>query len=128
MGYTGSFQEKLLEAPPSLTEPMPDGSKTDPPLAKAISDSGGVYGKKEGEKKSQHMQFQPEREVRIHDRKSSADTKASGKEGGEGAPNVRAKILLQPVVKTMAMQAFPLQPNKVHSEQISTCCLWKTPL
>lgn len=101
--------------------------RQNPPLAKAISDSGGVYGKKEGEKKSQHMQFQPEREVRIHDRKTSADTKASRK-GGEGAPNVRAKIPLQPVVKTMAMQAFPLQPNKVHSEQISTCCLCKTPL
>lgn len=37
---TGAGSEKLLEAPPSLTEPMPDGSKMDPPLAKAISDSG----------------------------------------------------------------------------------------
>lgn len=34
----------MPEAPPSMTEPMSDGSKTDPPLAKAISDSGRACG------------------------------------------------------------------------------------
>lgn len=66
-----------------------------------------------GKKKSQHVQLYPEREVRICDRNSSADTKASGKGGGEGAPDVRAKIPLQPVVKTMVRQTALLQPKEV---------------
>lgn len=45
---TGRLLKKLLEAFLSLTELMSDGSKTDPPLAKATSDtsdSGRAYGK-----------------------------------------------------------------------------------
>jgi len=40
-GYRGGFCEKL---PPCLTEPVPAGSKTDPPLPKAepISDGGSA--------------------------------------------------------------------------------------
>jgi len=42
--YRGGFCQKLREASPRLTKPVPAGSKTDPPLAKAkpISDGGGT--------------------------------------------------------------------------------------
>ncbi|GAB0209030.1 AN1-type zinc finger protein 5-like [Grus japonensis] len=41
---------------------------------------------------------------------SNSDTKVSEEGGGGGAPDTRAEIPLQPVVKTMVKQAVPLQP------------------
>ena len=41
---------------------------------------------------------------------NSADTQVSAEGGGGGAPDTRAEIPLQPVVKAMVKQAVPLQP------------------
>jgi len=46
-------------------------------------------------------------------REKSADTKVSA-EGGH-APGARAEISLQPMEKTLARQAVPLQHMEVHS-------------
>jgi len=48
--------------------------------------------------------------VRIRERNSSADTKAS-KEGGGSASGAGAEIPLQPTVKTMVRKVVPLQPD-----------------
>jgi len=48
--------------------------------------------------------------MRISERNNSADTKVSEEEGGGGAPGTRAEIPLQPMVKIMVKQVFPLQP------------------
>ncbi|GAB0209984.1 acid sphingomyelinase-like phosphodiesterase 3b [Grus japonensis] len=98
---------------------MPAGSKTDPPLAKAepISDGGSAsvitYLRRGGENLL-HNSSQ-KRGVRICERNNSADTKVSEEGGGGGAPGTRAKIPLQPMVKTMVKQAVPLQPMEVNS-------------
>ncbi|KAK4829029.1 hypothetical protein QYF61_001804 [Mycteria americana] len=101
-----------------IVEPMPAGSKMDPPLAKAepISDGGSASvitylrrGKKLLCNSSQ------ERGVRVFERNNSADTKVSEEGGGGGAPGTGAEIPLQPVVKTMVRQAVPLQPMDLHS-------------
>uniref|UniRef100_A0A8B9RV42 M3K1 kinase n=1 Tax=Accipiter nisus TaxID=211598 RepID=A0A8B9RV42_9AVES len=52
--------------------------------------------------------------VRICERNNSAATKVSEEGGGGGAPGAGAEIPLQPVVKTMGMQAVPLQAMEVH--------------
>jgi len=101
--------------PPCPTEPVPAGSRIDPPLAKAkpISDGGSSSGTtylRRGEK------LQRVRGVRPCERHNSADTKAS--EAGGGTPGARAEIPLQSVEKTMVRQAVPLQSVV---EQISTC-------
>ncbi|KAK4830727.1 hypothetical protein QYF61_013177 [Mycteria americana] len=54
------------------------------------------------------------RGVRICERNNSADTKVTEEGGGGGAPGPGAEISLQPMVKTMVRQAFPLQPMEVH--------------
>ncbi|GAB0206511.1 epimerase family protein SDR39U1 [Grus japonensis] len=41
---------------------------------------------------------------------SNGDTKVHEDGGGGGAPDTRAEIPLQPLVKTMVKQAVPLQP------------------
>ena len=52
--------------------------------------------------------------MRICERNNSADTKVSEEGGGGGAPGARAEIPLQPMVKTTARQAVPLQTVEVH--------------
>ncbi|GAB0181460.1 acid sphingomyelinase-like phosphodiesterase 3b [Grus japonensis] len=95
---------------------MPDGSKTDPLLAKAepINNGGStsrITELRRGKKVVQHQeQLQPERGVRRCERNNSADTKVSAEGGGGGAPDARAEIPLQPMEKTMVRQAVPLQP------------------
>ncbi|PKU39468.1 protein pxr1-like [Limosa lapponica baueri] len=93
-------------------EPTPASSKIDPLLTKAepISDSGSASGITYLRWRKNAVQQQPEREVRICERNSPADTKDSEEGAGGGAPGVRAEIPLQPVVKTMVRQAVPLQP------------------
>lgn len=58
----GPYRVCCWRLPISLTEPMPDGSKTDSPLAKAkpISSGGSTFGitYKEGEKKQNSFQQQ----------------------------------------------------------------------
>ncbi|KAK4821754.1 hypothetical protein QYF61_000815 [Mycteria americana] len=92
-------------------------SKKDLPLAKAkpISDSGSasvITYLRRGEKKP--AQLQSKRGVGICERNNSAGTKVSEEGGGGGAPDTRAEIPLQPLVKTMVRQAVPLQPMEVH--------------
>ena len=59
---------RRCQKPPSCPiEPMPAGSKTDPPLAKAapISDSGSAFGitdLRKGKEVTGELQLQPERE------------------------------------------------------------------
>ncbi|GAB0178069.1 epimerase family protein SDR39U1 [Grus japonensis] len=86
---------------------MPAGSKMDPPLAKAkpISASVITYLRREKNRES----FCSRREE-WEDVRNSADTKVSADGGGGGAPDTRAEVPLQPVVKTMVRQAVPLQP------------------
>ena len=52
--------------------------------------------------------------MRTCERNNDADTKVSEEGGGEAAPDTRAEIPLQPVVKTMVTQAVPLQPLEVN--------------
>ncbi|GAB0179640.1 acid sphingomyelinase-like phosphodiesterase 3b [Grus japonensis] len=89
---------------------MPAGSKMDPLLAKVecISDGDSTSGITELRRGKNPAHLQPEREVRICERNSSADTKVSEGEGG-GAPGTKAEIPLQPMVKTMVRQVVPLQ-------------------
>ncbi|GAB0205881.1 acid sphingomyelinase-like phosphodiesterase 3b [Grus japonensis] len=103
---------------------MPDGSKTDPPLAKAepISDgrgaSGIMYLKKKkpvtNPNKTKKHFLQADRGVRRCERNNPADTKVSAEGGGGRAPGTRAEIPLQPLEKTMVRQAVPLQPMEGH--------------
>ncbi|GAB0180577.1 AN1-type zinc finger protein 5-like [Grus japonensis] len=51
--------------------------------------------------------------MRRCERNSSADTQVSADGGGGGAPGAEAEIPLQPVEKTMARQAVPLQPMDI---------------
>jgi len=72
--------------PPCLINPVPAGSKTDPPLAKAkpISDSGSASGityLRKGRKNTAGKR-QLERGVRQCERNNSADTKVSEEAGG----------------------------------------------
>ena len=99
------------------TEPIPAGSKTDPPPAKAISDSGSTSGRTYLRRKKScwdRQKWQPERRVRTCKRNSPADPQVSAEGGGGGAPGTGAEIPLQPVGKTMVRQAVPLQPREVH--------------
>ena len=52
--------------------------------------------------------------MRTCKRNNSVETKVSEEGGRGGAPDTRAEIPLQPVVKTMVRQAVPLQPREVH--------------
>ncbi|PKU47373.1 protein pxr1-like [Limosa lapponica baueri] len=54
--------------------------------------------------------LQPERGVRICERRSPVDTKVNEEGEGGGTPGTGAE---GPVVKTMVMQAVPLQPMEV---------------
>ncbi|GAB0209326.1 AN1-type zinc finger protein 5-like [Grus japonensis] len=96
---------------------MPDGSKTDPPLAKAkpISNGGSTsvitYLRRE---KNNTRSNCSQREEQEYVRNISANTKISAEGGGGGAPGARAEIPLQPMVKTMVRQAVLLQPMEVH--------------
>ncbi|KAK4810940.1 hypothetical protein QYF61_013348 [Mycteria americana] len=99
-------------------EPVPVGSKTDPPLAKAepVSNGGSasvITYLRRGKKLLRNSSW--ERGVRICERNNSADTKVSEEGGGGGAPGTGAEIPLQHVVKTMVKQVVPLQPMEVHS-------------
>jgi len=54
--------------------------------------------------------------VRLCERNNSADTKVNEEGGRGGAQDARAETFpLQPMEKTMVMQAVPLQPMEVHS-------------
>ncbi|XP_072707914.1 uncharacterized protein [Ciconia boyciana] len=99
-----------------LTKPMPASSKVDLPLAKAepVGDGGSASGITYLRSGGKTAQLQMERGVRICERNSPADTKASEERGGGGAPGAGAEIPLQPLVKTMVRQAVPLQPMEVH--------------
>jgi len=72
--------------PPYLIQPVPAGSKMDPPLAKAepISDAGSasVITYLRRERKKLHNFTAAERRVRC-ERNSSADSKVSEEGGGE---------------------------------------------
>ncbi|GAB0180767.1 E3 ubiquitin-protein ligase MARCHF3 [Grus japonensis] len=102
---------------------MPAGSKTDPPLAKADGDGGTASGVTELRRGKNHQeQLQPARGVRRCERNNSADTKVSEEGGAGGAPGTGAEIPLQPLEKTMARQAVPLQlsplPKPCHANPI----------
>ncbi|GAB0203597.1 epimerase family protein SDR39U1 [Grus japonensis] len=88
---------------------MPAGSKMDPPLARAKPISASVITYLRRKTKELRKSFCNQREER-EDVRNSADTKVSEEGGGGGAPDTRAKIPLQPVVKAMVKQAVPLQP------------------
>ncbi|GAB0181749.1 hypothetical protein GRJ2_000640200 [Grus japonensis] len=108
-GYRGGFCEKLLEA-----SPVSDGANAsrlqDGPAAgqgqanQRLCDN--IFKK---ENKGVEGSFCNQREER-EDVRNSADTKVSEEGGGGGAPDTRAKIPLQPVVKTMVRQAVPCSP------------------
>lgn len=55
------------------------------------------------------VQKQTQKGERICESNSSIDTKVNEEGGRGGAPGARAKITLQPVVKTMVRQEVPLQ-------------------
>ncbi|KAJ7402753.1 hypothetical protein BTVI_83621 [Pitangus sulphuratus] len=55
-----------------------------------------------------------EKGVRICERNSREDTKVNTEVGGEGAPDARAKMSMQPVVHSMRSQVVPLQPVEGH--------------
>ncbi|KAJ7405957.1 protein pxr1-like [Pitangus sulphuratus] len=101
--YRGGFSEKTpvrrrfsekLEDSSCPIEPMPAGSKMDPPLAKAepISNghrASGITQLRRGEATAQ-QQLQLERGVRIRERNSPADTKVSGEGWVGSALGIRA--------------------------------------
>ncbi|XP_027506192.1 uncharacterized protein LOC113950476 [Corapipo altera] len=105
----------------SPIESMPDGSRMDLPLAKAmlISDSGSTSRitklNVEVEKPVQ-QKLQLEGGVRTCERNSPADTQVSTEGGAGGVPGTRVEISLQPIRKTMVKQTVPLQPMEVHGE------------
>lgn len=66
------------------------------------------------------------RGVRKCDKNSPADAKIGEEGGGRSAPGARAEIPLQPVVKTMVMQAVSLQPMEDYSEADLHLQLWRT--
>lgn len=72
-----------------------------------------------------------EREVRILEVNSSADTSISAERGTGGAPGTGAEIALQPVVKPLAKQLCPSSPWSFISEQTCTWTphwtMWKLP-
>jgi len=95
-------------------EPMPAGSKTDPPLAKAepISDGGSASGITQLRRGGETAAKRQSRER--SESNNSANTQVGAEGGGGGAPDAGAEIPLQPMVKTMMRQAVPLQPMGVH--------------
>ena len=102
--------------PPCPTEPMPAGSKKDPPLAKAkpSSDGGSTSGIKHSQEGKKPAELQQERGVRVCERNNSADTKVRAEGGERSAPGARAELPLQPTEQTMVGQAVPLQPMEAH--------------
>ncbi|GAB0208611.1 hypothetical protein GRJ2_003326800 [Grus japonensis] len=108
-GYRGGFCEKLLEASPvsdgANASRLQDGSA--PGQGQANQRLCDNIFKKEN--KGVKESFCNQREER-EDVRNSADTKVSEEGGGGGAPDTRAKIPLQPVVKTMVRQAVPCSP------------------
>ncbi|GAB0209804.1 mitochondrial enolase superfamily member 1 [Grus japonensis] len=108
-GYRGGFCEKLLEASPvsdgANASRLQDGSA--PGQGQANQRLCDNIFKKEN--KGVKGSFCNQREER-EDVRNSADTKVSEEGGGGGAPDTRAKIPLQPVVKTMVRQAVPCSP------------------
>ncbi|GAB0208288.1 hypothetical protein GRJ2_003294500 [Grus japonensis] len=109
-GYRGGFCEKLLEASPvsdrANASRLQDGSA--PGQGQANQRLCDNIFKKEN-KRVKKKSFCNRREER-EDVRNSADTKVSEEGGGGGAPDTRAKIPLQPVVKTMVRQAVPCSP------------------
>jgi len=98
--------------PPCLIEPMPDGSKTDPLLAKAepISDGGHtsvIMYLRRGAGNLCGGIFHQERGELCRLKISEG--------GGGGTSGARAETPLLPVEKTAVRQAVPLQPMEVHS-------------
>ncbi|GAB0179368.1 hypothetical protein GRJ2_000402100 [Grus japonensis] len=108
-GYRGGFCEKLLEASPvsdgANASRLQDGSA--PGQGQANQRLCDNIFKKEN--KRVKRSFCNQREER-EDVRNSADTKVSEEGGGGGAPDTRAKIPLQPMVKTMVRQAVPCSP------------------
>ena len=108
-GYRGGFCEKLLEAPPvsdrANASRLQDGSA--PGQGQANQRLCDNIFKKENKRVKKSFCNQREEREGV---RNSADTKVSEEGGGGGAPDTRAKIPLQPVVKAMVKQAVPLQP------------------
>jgi len=92
--------------PPCTMEPVPAGSKTDPPLAKAkpVSDGGSssvITYLRKGRKKLGGQMAGRRELVRRYESKNSADTKVSEEGGGGGARDAGAQsVLLLLVMKT----------------------------
>ncbi|GAB0190274.1 hypothetical protein GRJ2_001492700 [Grus japonensis] len=108
-GYRGGFCEKLLEASPvsdgANASRLQDGSAPGQGQAnQRLCDN--IFKKENKGVKGSLCNQREERE----DVRNSADTKVSEEGGGGGAPDTRAKIPLQPVVKTMVRQAVPCSP------------------
>jgi len=93
---------------------MPAGSKTDPSLAKAkpISNGGSAsvvtYLRRRATKCSRIEEQEYLRETTLKTPKSVKKVVVGG-----GAPDTKAEIPLQPMVKTMVRQDVPLQPMEV---------------
>ncbi|GAB0183220.1 hypothetical protein GRJ2_000787300 [Grus japonensis] len=108
-GYRGGFCEKLLEASPvpdrANASRLQDGSA--PGQGQANQRLCDNIFKKENKRVKEN--FCSRREER-EDVRNSADTKVSAEGGGGGAPDTRAEIPLQPMVKTMVRQAVPCSP------------------
>lgn len=85
---------------------MAAGSRMDTILSKAISNGSGASGIIDLRGKSYCATLAGERSEST----SSADIKAREEEGGGGAPDARAEIPLQPVVKTVVRQLCPCSP------------------
>ncbi|KAK4807043.1 hypothetical protein QYF61_018384 [Mycteria americana] len=124
----GSRCQKL---PPCPIEPVPAGSKMDPPLAKAepTSDSGSASVIIYLRRGKNCCTTAAERGVRICERNNYADTKVSEEGGGGGAPGTGAEIPLQPMVKTMLEQVdVPkgglVTPWRTHAAAASWQDLW----
>ncbi|KAK4810932.1 hypothetical protein QYF61_013340 [Mycteria americana] len=117
-GATGvTSVRRCQKLPPYRIEPVPAGSKTDPPLAKAetISDGGStsvITYLRRGKKLL--CNSSRKRGLRTCERNNSADTKVSEEGRRGGAPGTGAEIPLQSVVKTMVKQVVPLQATKDH--------------
>jgi len=110
-----SICQKLPACP---TEPMPAGSKTDPPLAKAepTSDSGSasvITDLRTGKKSP--AQWQPKGRS---ERNNAADTNVGEERGAGGAPGAGAESPLQPVEKTRVRQVLPLQPTEFQNTSL----------
>lgn len=66
--------------------------------------------------------------MRVYERNRSGNSKISETGGREGAPGIRVKIPLQPMMKTTLKQLSPCRPWRSIVDQRSSFGPWKTPL